>query len=181
MDNALRVCRDKIVQAFNKHNVKYKMIGGAVICLINPNRQTVDLDFEVKSGIDNLNRIIDALVDCNFATSDDLGILLEDRFNEADEIPNNVQIFPTLPGWSAANFHIDICERLHDITYDDLGEEIFMDNGIPIVIAPFRDILRMKENVGNLWSSEKNPRDKDLEDIAFLCKEFGFKSEYYSS
>ena len=179
MDFLMQEFRDKIINSFNKYNVEYKMVGGAVICLINPKRETIDLDFEIKSGIENLIKIVDALIDCKFATSDDLKVLFEDRYSEEDAIPNNVQLYPSLPGWDMNGFHIDICESLSGITYDDLGEEIYEDNGIKIVIAPFKDILRMKENVGNLWSDEKNPRDKDIQDIEFLCKKFGFESVYY--
>jgi hypothetical protein len=35
----------KVIHAFNKFEVEYKLVGGAAIGLINPRRKTVDCDF----------------------------------------------------------------------------------------------------------------------------------------
>ena len=179
MKKEFKSCVDRIINAFNKFHVEYKLVGGTVIALVNPERYTEDMDFEIKSNIENVKKIINALVDCGFSTHEELQGLLEDRFSEEDGIPNNMQIFPTLSGWEVKNFHLDICESIRGISYDDLGTEIYDYDGLKIIIAPFKDILRMKENVGNLWDERNNPREKDLNDIAFICDTLGLTSKYY--
>ncbi len=58
-----------IFASFQKHNVKYLIIGGVAAVLYGVPRVTFDLDILIEATIDNAQHLLDALIEVGFGTA----------------------------------------------------------------------------------------------------------------
>jgi len=58
-----------VFRCFQKHNVKYLVIGGIASVLYGVPRATFDLDILIEAALDNAKRLLDALIDAGLATA----------------------------------------------------------------------------------------------------------------
>lgn len=58
-----------VFASFQKHEVKYVVIGGIAAVLYGVPRATFDLDIFIKATHDNVQRLLEALLDVNFGTA----------------------------------------------------------------------------------------------------------------
>src|ERR1700749_1048295 len=58
-----------VFASFQKHKVSYLVIGGIAAVLHGVPRATFDLDILIEASPDNARRLLDALVEANFATA----------------------------------------------------------------------------------------------------------------
>jgi predicted nucleotidyltransferase len=162
-DNAFLRYRNEIIASMNKHCVAYKLVGGTVVQLIDDTRETSDLDLMMRRSEENIENLIQALVDCGFATVDDLR---EQIFADNDEDFTSFQIVPSKPEW--AGFHIDLCYSLGQFNYDTLPEAKHeTTDGLVLNSVPFLTIVRMKANVF------PKPRPQDIKDIQVIADYLG--------
>jgi hypothetical protein len=155
----------RIIESLNKHNVDYKLVGGSIVQLIDNTRETKDLDLLVQDTQDNLNKLIDALVSCEFATAEEVRYQIYGD-DETTEGYNAFQLVPSNPLWS--DFHIDMCLKLGQYSYDTSPTEVHTtETGLQINSVPFRYIAHMKANVF------PQPRPQDHKDIKIIADHLG--------
>ena len=58
-----------VFASFQKRKVKYLVIGGIAAVLHGVPRATFDLDILIEASADNAQRLLDALIEANFATA----------------------------------------------------------------------------------------------------------------
>jgi hypothetical protein len=58
-----------VFACFQKHNVKYLVIGGIASVMHGVPRMTFDLDILIEPELDNAQRLLDALIDAKFGTA----------------------------------------------------------------------------------------------------------------
>jgi hypothetical protein len=159
--------RNNILQAFTDFSVNYKLFGGAVVCLLNSERVTSDLDIMIKTAEDEIDKICRALDSIGF---DDYDNLKEQLY---DGPSAGYKLFPKKSDWDG--FHIDLLFDLSIFDYDNLSSNVIEDNGIKINAVTYSEIIRMKNRVLNrqatqLGNAVYEPRPQDKADIEFLAK-----------
>lgn len=124
-----------VIDALNKHNVDYILVGGVAVILHGLERLTRDIDIFINSdseNIDNLKRALQSIFD-------DLSI------NEitADELKKYAVIRYGTPD----GFYIDIMTRIGEaISYQDLEYEIIDYNEIKIKLSTPEMLFKMKKD-----------------------------------
>jgi hypothetical protein len=58
-----------VFASFQKHKVRYLVIGGIAAVLHGVPRATFDLDILIEASSDNAQQLLDALIEANFATA----------------------------------------------------------------------------------------------------------------
>jgi len=58
-----------VFASFQKHDVKYLVIGGIAAILYGVPRATFDLDILIEASIGNAQKMLDALLDIDFGTA----------------------------------------------------------------------------------------------------------------
>jgi predicted nucleotidyltransferase len=158
--------RNKILKALDAYGIKYKLFGGAAVCLINEDRETEDLDIAIKANQEIVEDFIDALV---YAGYDSQKSLREQIYGINKQPHNDLystcRILPSKSEWEG--FYIDLCFTIGEHNYDNMPSEIYTDNGLDISIVTFEHIARMKANIF------PNPRPEDIEDIQIIAKHLG--------
>jgi predicted nucleotidyltransferase len=162
--------RNEIVKSLNKHGVKYKVFGGAVICLIDDNRETEDLDIFIEQTEANINAFIEAISESGFCAYEVLADFIFGTSGEDYKHYGTFFLKAAKEEWDA--FHIDLCFKLGQYNYNALPEEEYDDNGLKIKIVPFRDIATMKANV-HINFIYGPPREKDINDIKAIADYLG--------
>ena len=146
-----------VFRAFERENVRYKVIGPVALNLLGLPRATQDLDIFIVSDEDNVARLRKALR----SVFDDDSI---DDITAADlsgEYPA-IQYVPP-----SGTFHIDIMSRLGDaFGYDDIEVEYRDIEGIRIPVATPRMLYLMKRDTIRL---------QDKADAERLRERFGLE------
>jgi len=126
-----------VLQALEKEEVRYKVVGGVALNLLGLARATQDLDIFVACDEENVARLRTALHS-----------VFEDP--EIDEISARdlrgrypaIQYIPP-----SGNFHIDILSRLGEaFSYEEIETEDRMVEGVKVPVATARMLYRMKKD-----------------------------------
>ena len=158
--------RDAIISSLNKHGVEYKLVGGAVVQLINKDRVTSDLDLLLGQTKKNLEKVINALTDCGFASMEELRYQVFGDDENEEEVYTSFELIPSNLNWRF--FHIDMCFDLGGFDIESLPMEYhYTEGGLSICSVPFRSIANMKAKV------YPEPREQDLKDIRTIADYLG--------
>lgn len=136
----------EIFKSFQRHEVKYIVIGGIAAVLYGVPRSTFDLDILIEAESDNARRLLDALIDAGLGTAsltDVEGVLSNEITVFKDRVRVDVQTYtPGLEFNEAWN-------RKKEMNY--LGQTFY--------VASLKDLISSKRASG---------RKVDLEDIRLL-------------
>ncbi len=128
-----------VIDALNKYNVDYILVGGVAVILQGLERLTRDIDIFIKSDPDNIDNLKSAL----HSVFDDPSI---DEIT-ADELKRYAVIRYGTPD----GFYIDIMTRLGDaFSYQDLEYETIEYSGVRIKIATPEMLFKMKKDTVRL-------------------------------
>jgi len=135
-----------VFKSFQRHNVRYVVIGGVASVLHGVPRATFDLDILIEASPENAQRLLTALIDAGFGTAamtsaEDVVAHEITVFNDRVRIDVQTQT----PG---LDFH-DAWRRRETITYQ--GQDFF--------IVSREDLIASKRAAG---------RDVDLNDVRLL-------------
>lgn len=125
-----------VIRAFERERVEYVLVGGVAVNLHGIVRATEDIDFFVRPGAENVERLKRAL-----------GSLWDDP--EIDEIrAEDFEAYPTLRyGPPGEEIVIDILTRLGTaFAFEDLESECLELEGVPIRVATPATLVRMKRD-----------------------------------
>ena len=135
-----------VFASFQRHKVKYIIIGGIAAVLHGVPRATFDVDILIEASSENAQQLLDALVEANFATAtliDANELLAHEITIFRDRVRIDVQT--STPG---IKFQ-DAWQKKMSMTYQ--GQEFY--------VAAKEDLIASKRAAG---------RDKDLEDVKML-------------
>ncbi len=135
-----------VFKFFQKHEVKYVVIGGVASVIHGVPRATFDLDILIEATIDNANRLLEALLDAKFGTA-----LLTDP---EKLLANEITIFKD-------RVRIDVQVSTPGLQFQKAwdGKEIVNYQGQPFYVVSVEDLISSKRAAG---------RDIDLEDVRLL-------------
>jgi Nucleotidyl transferase of unknown function (DUF2204) len=140
-----------VFASFQKHKVKYLVIGGIAAVLHGVPRATFDLDILIEASSDNAQRLLDALIKANFATA---------TLITADELlAHEVTIFRD-------RVRIDVQTSTPGIKFEEAWQKkvSMAYQGQEFYVVSKEDLMVSKRAAG---------RDKDLEDVRMLEIDFG--------
>jgi hypothetical protein len=135
-----------VFASFQKHKVRYFVIGGIAAVLHGVPRATFDLDILIEASSDNAQRLLDAFIEANFATA---------TLITADELlAHEITIFRD-------RVRIDVQTSAAGIKFDEAWQkkETMTYQGQEFFVASKEDLIASKTASG---------RDKDLEDVKML-------------
>ncbi len=135
-----------VFASFRKHKVKYLVIGGIAAVLHGVPRATFDLDILIEASPDNAQRLLDALIEADFATA---------TLITADELlAHEITIFRD-------RVRIDAQTSTPGIKFEDAWQKrvAMTYQGQEFYVASKEDVIASKRAAG---------RDKDLEDVRML-------------
>lgn len=158
--------RNDVLRSLNKFNVPYKLFGGAVIQLIEPNRETQDLDIFIQKNLEYVKRLILALEDCGFNTKESLieqifGFNTK-PFSSEKKLYSTCSLYSSKENWK--DYHIDLAFDIGDWCYNTTPLEVINQNGILIQTVSYLGVAKMKANI------YPQPRQKDIMDIQVIAK-----------
>ena len=135
-----------VFASFQKHKVKYLVIGGIAAVLHGVPRATFDLDILIEASSDNAQGLLDALIEANFATA---------TLITADELlAHEITIFRD-------RVRIDVQTSTPGLRFEEAWQRkvAMFYQGQEFYVAAKEDIIASKRAAG---------RDKDLEDVRML-------------
>jgi hypothetical protein len=132
--------------SFQKHNVRYLVIGGIAAILHGVPRATFDLDILIEATPDNAQRLLEALLDTGFGTA---------ALTNAEEIlANEITVFKD-------RVRIDVQTSTPGIDFREAWErrkEVVYE-GQAFFVVTKEDLISSKKGAG---------RDIDLQDVRLL-------------
>jgi tRNA nucleotidyltransferase/poly(A) polymerase len=140
-----------VFASFQKHKVRYLVIGGIAAVLHGVPRATFDLDILIEASPDNAQQLLDALIEANFATA---------TLITADELlAHEITIFRD-------RVRIDVQTSTPGLKFDDAWQKrvAMAYQGQEFYVASKEDLLASKRAAG---------RDKDLEGVGMLETDSG--------
>ena len=140
----------EFIQLLNDHSVRYLVVGGYAVALHGHPRYTKDLDVWVKSGSENIKRLLEALEAFGFGSLD----LNVDDFLEPDTV---VQL-----GRPAQRIHL--LTELNGVAFDDsyaTRQEVPIKN-VSVSFIGLEQLRKTKKASG---------RHQDLADLEHLREE----------
>ena len=135
-----------VFKSFQKHDVKYLVIGGIAAVLHGVPRATFDLDILIETTPGNAQRLLDALLDAGFGTA---------SLTTADDVlANEITVFKD-------KVRIDVQTSTPGITFQDawVRKDTMEYHGQVFFVVSRDDLLSSKRASG---------RDIDLEDARLL-------------
>ena len=139
-----------VFASFQKHEVRYVVIGGIAAVLYGVPRATFDLDILIEASTNNAQRLLDALIEANFATA--LQITADELLAHEITVFNDrvrIDVQTSTPGLQFA----DGWRNRVAMRYQ--GQEFY--------VAAKDDLIASKSAAG---------RTKDLEDVRLLKLNF---------
>jgi hypothetical protein len=135
-----------VFRSFQKHNVKYVVIGGIASTLYGVPRATFDLDILIEATPDNAKRLLDALLDSGFGTAS--------LTTPEDLVAHEITVFQD-------KVRIDVQTSTPGISFQDAWQRRQMMNyqGREFYVVSKHDLILTKRAAG---------RDVDLEDARLL-------------
>lgn len=138
----------KVIEALNKYDVDYTIIGGYAVVLHGYLRATEDIDILVKMTKKNISNLQRALLSLD--EDDDI---YEINF---DELEN----YSVIRYGTNDDFYLDIISRIGELfDFQNIESQTKIVNGVKINFATASALLKMKQNTY---------REKDKLDILFL-------------
>lgn len=135
-----------VFASFQKHNVRYIIIGGIAAVLHGVPRATFDVDLLIEASSENAQQLLDALAESNFATA---------TLIDANELlAHEITIFRD-------RVRIDVQTSTPGIKFEDAWQKkvAMTYQGQEFYVAAKEDLIASKRAAG---------RDKDLEDVKML-------------
>ena len=135
-----------VFESFQRHEVRYIVIGGIAAVLHGVPRATFNLDILIEATPENAGRLLDALSDAGMATA---------SLTNVDEIlSNEITIFKD-------RVRIDVQTSTPGLRFDDgwKRRETMEYQGQPFYVVSREDLISAKRAAG---------RDVDLEDVRLL-------------
>ena len=124
-----------VIDALNKYNVDYILVGGVAVILHGLERLTRDIDIFIKSdpeNIDNLKRALHAIFD-----DSSIDEIIADEFEK----------YAVIRYGTPDGFYIDLMTRLGEaFSYQDLDYETVEYSGIKIKLATPEMLFKMKKD-----------------------------------
>jgi hypothetical protein len=133
-------------KSFQKHNVKYIIIGGVASVLHGVPRATFDVDILIEASDENAQRLLEALVDAGFGTAT--------MTSAKDVVANEITVFND-------KVRIDVQTCTPGVTFNDAWSHHKTINyqGQEFFILSKEDLIASKRASG---------REIDLEDVRLL-------------
>jgi len=135
-----------VFESFQKHDVKYLVIGGIAAVLYGIPRATFDLDILIEATLENAQHLLEAFLDAGLGTA---------SLTNVDEIlSNEITIFKD-------RVRIDIQTKTPGITFKDSWKKkkIMEYHGKKFYVVSLEDLIASKKAAG---------RAVDLEDVRLL-------------
>lgn len=135
-----------VFASFQRHRVRYLVIGGIAAVLHGVPRATFDLDILIEASAENAQQLLDALMEANFATA---------TLIRADELlAHEITIFKD-------RVRIDVQTSTPGLKFEDAWQKkvTMTYQGQEFYIAAKDDLIASKRAAG---------RGKDLEDVRML-------------
>ena len=135
-----------VFSSFQKHNVRYLVIGGIAAVLHGVPRATFDLDILIEATEDNAQRLLDALVDVQFGTAT--------MITARELVMQEITIFQD-------RVRIDVQTLTPGIDFQSAwtNKETMNYQGQKFYVLSKEDLISSKKAAG---------RERDLEDIRLL-------------
>lgn len=135
-----------VFRCFQKHNVRYLVIGGIASALHGVPRATFDLDILVEATADNTKRLLDALLDSGLGTAS--------LTTAEDILTHEITIFKD-------KVRIDVQTSTPGISFQDSWQrrQIMNYHGQQFYVLSKGDLISSKRAAG---------REVDLEDVRLL-------------
>jgi len=132
--------------SFQKHGVKYVVIGGIAAVLHGVPRATFDLDILIEATLDNAKRLLDALLDANLGTAS--------LISAEELLANEITIFKD-------RIRIDVQTKTPGLLFEDAWQhrEVMNYQGQDFYVLSLEDLIASKHASG---------RKVDLEDVRLL-------------
>ena len=136
----------ELLESFNRHEVRYLLIGGYAVGLHGYPRSTTDIDIAVADDRQNAERIVSALAEFGF-TSD----VSPELFTRKD----------SLVVMGVEPVAVDILNYLNGLNFDESysSRRVIRVEDIDVSVLSLEDLIRNKEETGRL---------KDLADVEEL-------------
>lgn len=135
-----------VFESFQKHDVRYLVIGGIASILYGVPRATFDLDILIKATPDNAQQLLDSLLDAGLGTAS--------LTNVTELLSNEITVFKD---W----VRIDVLTTAPGITFQEAWEQretmTYQDQSFYVVSK--KDLISSKKALG---------RAVDLEDVRLL-------------
>jgi hypothetical protein len=135
-----------VFSSFQKHDVRYVVIGGIAAILYGVPRATFDLDILVEASTENAEKLLDALIEANLGTAT--------LVTPAELLAHEITIFQD-------RVRIDVQTSTPGLRFEDAWQhkEMMDYQGQNFFVASKRDLISSKRAAG---------REIDLEDIRLL-------------
>jgi len=135
-----------VFRSFQKHNVKYVIIGGIASTLHGVPRATFDLDILIEATPDNAKRLLDALLDSGLGTAS--------LTTAEDLLSHEITIFKD-------RVRIDVQTSTPGVSFQDVWQrrKIMNYHGQEFYVLSKNDLISSKRAAG---------REVDLEDVRLL-------------
>lgn len=135
-----------IFRSFQKHKVKYVIIGGIASTLHGVPRATFDLDILIEAAPDNARRLLDALLDSGLGTAS--------LTNAEDILTHEITVFKD-------RVRIDVQTSTPGVSFQDAWNrrQIMNYHGQEFFVLSKDDLIASKRAAG---------REVDLEDVRLL-------------
>ncbi|MFH1664754.1 MAG: hypothetical protein ABIA77_01255 [Candidatus Omnitrophota bacterium] len=139
----------ELLELFNRHNVEYLIVGAYALAFYGCPRYTGDLDILVKPEVNNAKKILDALKEFGFGSSD---INIEDLCSQEKVVQLGV---PPV--------RVDILTSLTGLTWERVSSNKAEGEygGIPVYFIGKNELIANKKSLG---------RHKDLADIESITE-----------
>jgi tRNA nucleotidyltransferase/poly(A) polymerase len=135
-----------VFASFQRHKVRYIVIGGIAAVLHGVPRATFDVDILIESSPENAQQLLDALIDANFATA---------TLIEADELlAHEITIFKD-------RVRVDVQTSTPGIKFEDAWQNkvVMTYQGQEFYVVAKDDLIASKRAAG---------RETDLADVRML-------------
>ena len=136
----------EVFKSFQKHDVKYVVIGGIASILYGVPRATFDLDILIEPSADNAHRLLESLLECGIGSA---ALTTVQKLLE-----NEITVFKDI-------VRIDVQTSTPGITFEEAWDrKVAMEyKGQKFFVLSKDDLLRSKRAAG---------RDIDLEDVRLI-------------
>ena len=151
----------KIIQALEKRNIRYLVIGGVAVNLYGYSRITKDLDLMISFEKENVNKFIELVNDLGYKPKVpvDLKELAELEKREYWKKEKNMQVFSVCNPRDEFEYIDIMIQDYVDFEKAYKNRKILSDDQISVSVISIDDLISLKELAG---------RGRDLVDLKIL-------------
>ncbi len=125
----------ELLNALNREDVDYVLIGGYAVILHGLPRVTEDIDLFIRPDTDNVNRLKRSL----------LSVFDDESIGEITLV--ELERYPVIRYGSPDGFYIDLIVKIGDaFEYDDIEYEIRLIRNVPVRLATAASLYDMKKD-----------------------------------